>query len=40
VLHYLAWFGPLAVAIVAKVLLDRRWKPRPAGAPAAAAQRA
>ena len=30
VLHYLAWFGPLAVAIVTKVVLDRRWKPRPA----------
>lgn len=29
VLHYVAWFGPLAVAIVAKVVLDRRWKPRP-----------
>lgn len=26
VLHYGAWFGPLLVAIVAKVLLDRRWK--------------
>lgn len=31
VLHYLAWFGPLAVAIVAKLVLDRRWKqPKPA----------
>ncbi|RNF83698.1 hypothetical protein [Montanilutibacter psychrotolerans] len=28
-LHYLSWFGPLAVALVAKVLVDRRWKPRP-----------
>lgn len=28
-LHYLGWFAPLLVAVVAKVLLDRRWKPRP-----------
>ncbi|HEU0306472.1 MAG TPA: hypothetical protein VFR30_05845 [Lysobacter sp.] len=28
-LHYTAWFGPLVVAVVAKVLLDRRWKPKP-----------
>lgn len=28
-LHYLAWFGPLLVAVVAKVLVDRRWKPQP-----------
>ncbi|QNP39386.1 hypothetical protein [Lysobacter solisilvae (ex Woo and Kim 2020)] len=27
-LHYTAWFAPLAVAIAAKLLLDRRWKPR------------
>lgn len=35
VLHYLAWFGPLFVALLAKVVLDRRWKPRPQRAPAA-----
>ena len=28
-LHYLGWFAPLLVAVVAKVLLDRRWKPQP-----------
>ena len=28
-LHYLGWFGPLVVAVIAKVLIDRRWKPRP-----------
>lgn len=33
VLHYLAWFGPIGAAIVAKVLLDRRWKPRAANVP-------
>jgi len=27
-LHYSAWFGPLVVAVVAKVMLDRRWKPK------------
>ena len=27
-LHYFAWFGPLVVALVAKVLVDRRWKPK------------
>jgi hypothetical protein len=27
-LHYAAWFAPLGVALVAKLLLDRRWKPR------------
>lgn len=26
-LHYLAWFGPLGVAVIAKLWLDRRWKP-------------
>lgn len=36
VLHYLSWFGPLFVALVAKLLLDRRWKPRPVRAPAPA----
>lgn len=36
VLHYLSWFGPLFVAIVAKLVLDRRWKPRPVRAPAPA----
>lgn len=36
VLHYLSWFGPLAMAIVAKLVLDRRWKPRPAHAPSGA----
>lgn len=25
-LHYLAWFGPVAVALPARVLIDRRWK--------------
>ncbi len=33
VLHYAAWFGPIGVALVAKVLLDRRWKPRAASVP-------
>lgn len=28
-LRYVAWFGPLLVAAIAKVLLDRRWKARP-----------
>jgi hypothetical protein len=28
-LHYTAWFGPLVVAVIAKVVLDRRWKPKP-----------
>jgi len=37
VLHYLSWFGPLAVAIVAKIVLDRRWKPRPSVKPLPAA---
>ncbi|MDQ3229193.1 MAG: hypothetical protein M3Q13_05590 [Pseudomonadota bacterium] len=27
-MHYLAWFGPLVVALVAKVAVDRRWKPK------------
>lgn len=27
-LHYFSWFGPLVVAVIAKVLLDRRWKPK------------
>jgi len=27
-LHYFAWFGPLAAALIAKVLVDRRWKPK------------
>lgn len=35
--HYLAWFGPLAVALMAKVVVDRRWKPRAAGRGAAVA---
>jgi hypothetical protein len=34
-LHYVAWFGPLAGLLVAKLLLDRRWKvPRRPAAPA------
>lgn len=36
-LHYAAWFAPLGVALVAKRVLDRRWKPKPAAAPPAAA---
>ena len=28
VLHYGAWFGPLVVAVIAKLVLDRRWKPK------------
>ena len=40
VLHYLSWFGPLAVAIIAKVVLDRRWEPRPAMKPVPAVARA
>jgi len=27
-LHYLAWFAPVLVAVITKVLIDRRWKPR------------
>ena len=27
-LHYFAWFGPLVVAVAAKLLTDRRWKPK------------
>lgn len=27
-LHYLGWFAPLLVAAGAKLLVDRRWKPR------------
>ncbi len=26
-LHYASWFGPLLVALLAKLWLDRRWKP-------------
>lgn len=39
-LHYVAWFGPLLVALVAKPLLDRRFaaRPRPAPRPALAAR--
>jgi hypothetical protein len=25
-LHYSAWFGPVVVAVIAKLVLDRRWK--------------
>ena len=32
-LHYVAWFGPLLVALVAKPLLDRRFSPKPRQAP-------
>lgn len=39
-LHYLSWFGPIAVAVIAKVILDRRWKPRPAMQPVPGAARA
>jgi hypothetical protein len=35
-LHYAAWFGPLVVAVAAKVLLDRKWKPRPISSAVAA----
>ncbi|MFD0739715.1 hypothetical protein ACFQZQ_10530 [Lysobacter koreensis] len=31
-LHYAAWFGPVVVAIIAKVVIDRRWKPKARGA--------
>ena len=27
-LHYAAWFGPLVVAVIAKVLLDRKYRVR------------
>lgn len=27
-LHYVAWFGPVGVALLAKVVLDRRWRRR------------
>lgn len=40
VLHYLAWFGPIGVAIVAKLVLDRRWKPRAPSASRPVAQAA
>lgn len=33
-LHYLGWFAPLLVAVGAKLLVDRRWKPRPQAAKA------
>jgi hypothetical protein len=33
-LHYFAWFGPLVVAVGAKMLIDRRWKPKSKHAPA------
>lgn len=33
-LHYLGWFGPLVVAVIAKVMIDRRWKPKMKKAPA------
>ena len=33
VLHYAAWFGPLGLAVIAKVLLDLRWKARRPVAP-------
>ncbi len=36
-LHYAGWFGPLVVALAAKVLIDRRWKPGPKPAAPAAA---
>ncbi len=36
--QYLAWFGPLAVAFVAKTIIDRRWRP-PARVPAHPAPR-
>lgn len=36
-LHYAAWFGPVAALLVAKVLLDRRWKAPRRTAPAATA---
>jgi hypothetical protein len=39
VLHYVSWFGPLVVAAIAKVLLDRRYKPRMPAAVAVAATR-
>ena len=32
-LHYAAWFAPLFVAVGAKVLLDRKWKPKKPGHP-------
>jgi hypothetical protein len=32
-LHHLAWFGPVAVMLVARVLLDRRWKAASDAAP-------
>lgn len=37
-LHYMAWFGPLVVAAVMKLVLDRKWKPKqPASAATAVA---
>lgn len=27
-LNYVAWFGPVLVALIAKVVIDRRWKPK------------
>lgn len=37
-LHYAAWFGPIAVALVSKALLDRRWAPRAPALPVAPAR--
>jgi len=39
-LYYAAWFGPLVVALVAKIWLDRRYRPVPRRAPAPLAARA
>ena len=36
-LHYTAWFGPLLVAVIARALIDRRWKPKAKPAPTALA---
>jgi hypothetical protein len=38
-LHYAAWFAPLLVAVVAKPLLDRRWRTAPTATAAPPARR-
>lgn len=36
-LHYMGWFGPVLVALVAKLVIDRQWKPKPRVRPKASA---
>lgn len=39
VLTYVAWFGPVLVAVIAKGLIDRRWKPQATVLPSVTALR-